>query len=132
TYYRFRVMHLAQLTERRPPVFLFRGGRTITDLEITTQSLRPFADDLASNLRSRVHAGEGGAMSGTYLPAQGRLVTPLADTREQTLAAMALAEYADLVRLQNKPEDAPHKEPPDTASLAAASDLLSSVRNDAM
>jgi hypothetical protein len=131
TYYRFRVMHLAQTDEERPPAFLFRGGRVIAENEITTASLRSFADDLADNLKARANAGAGGRMAGTYLPAKGSMTKPLADTLEQVLAAMALVEYADLVRTQKPPADNAARAS-DKDALAAAADLLDGTRADAV
>ncbi len=131
TYYRFRAMHLAQTDEERPPSFLFRGGRVIGENEVTMASLRSFADDLADNLKARASAGAGGRMAGTYLPAKGTMTKPLADTLEQVLAAMALVEYADLVRVQNLPVDKP-EDALDKEALTVAADLLDGTRADAM
>lgn len=100
TYYRFRVIHLAQSNPAKTPIFLERGGKFIPQSSLDAASLRAWADGLATNLLDRCSAGatdaaKGPAMRGTYWPATGR--SEPAGVIEQVLVARALDRYSQTV-----------------------------------
>jgi hypothetical protein len=119
-YYRFRAAHLAQVKEHAPPMFLFRGGRVVSEQDVSTASLRKFGADLAGNLIKRAKLrGDQGGLSGTMLPAQGRFDPAMASVIEQALAGAALAEYSRIV-----------PGPGATEPLTTACDLLNDLLKD--
>lgn len=95
TFYRFKVTQLAQPGPGLPPVFLFRGGRVVSQNDISVASLREFADGLAEHLMARKTIVNGStALQGTAWPVQGTYNPALAPPLEQALAALALRKYA--------------------------------------
>jgi predicted secreted protein len=116
TYYRFRVVHLAQPDAGLSPEFLIRGGRIVNPTDITTPTLHQFARALADNLVYRAKHAAGGQMLGTLAPAQGRYITASADPIEQSMAAAALCEYALLLKAAPAK---PAADAPDSTDLCA-------------
>ena len=95
-FFRFRTVHVANPDEGVPPIFLFRGGRVVREREISTASLRLFADLMARNLIARrMTDGTKRGMVGTVLPTLGRFERESASPVEQALAGLALVRYSE-------------------------------------
>jgi hypothetical protein len=98
--FRFQTTHLAQPGAGAGPVFLHRGGVVVGLGEVTSATLRGWANGMAAHLAShRPSAEDGGAagavgMRGDYLCAQGRYEPMVAGPRAQAVAAWALLRYA--------------------------------------
>ncbi|MFG0274627.1 MAG: hypothetical protein ACF8QF_06190, partial [Phycisphaerales bacterium] len=95
--YRFEATHLAQLSPEAPPVFLSRGGRLRSRVDVAPAALRDLGDRIVTHLLLRTWPGEEPlGLMGVYRPAQGDFAEPVVGSaRAQAMAALALACWAE-------------------------------------
>lgn len=92
--YRFRISHVAQPARSAQPAFLIRSGRTVTQRDITTESLVALQTLIAANLRDRLVS--------TVAPVGAevlKVIGPYSASRGSASAAEASPESAALVAL---------------------------------
>ncbi|MCA9292202.1 MAG: hypothetical protein KDA20_00125 [Phycisphaerales bacterium] len=93
--YRFKVTHIAMASDTSAPMFLTRGGRLVDEAAVNTQSIRAFADGMASHLMRSMWPGEEPfGLMGPYRAARDEYEPFVAEPHAQALAALALARYA--------------------------------------
>lgn len=94
SFFRFRVVHIAQVGKAGAPTFLTRGGKLIDRSMLGVAGLRTFAHDLAANLLRRVEVTDGRTMlSGTPVPFQGRTEGTSTAALDAAMVSQALARY---------------------------------------
>lgn len=95
-FYRFDVVHVAEVEPGAAPVFLFRGGEVVRSSELRGRELVAFAEDLALHLMMRKPREEGDAdpLGGALRPIQGVFESENATPLQLALSALALERLA--------------------------------------
>ncbi|HLO41787.1 MAG TPA: hypothetical protein VK176_12250, partial [Phycisphaerales bacterium] len=117
-FYAFRPLHLAQAAPGEPARFLHRGGRVVPARDLTSLSMRQWADGIAARLIDLTiieplddskppHPDAEGRiclrLPGTYHAATGKFDPEFATIRQQGLVAAALTRYARIVEKTSPP-----------------------------
>jgi len=99
--YRFRSIHLVQLSPTDQPFITFRGDVIVPQADVTFQGIADFADGIATHLlRSFSTHDLARGIKGDYLPHIDEYKILIAPTLDQTLTAFALAKYAQTPGVQ--------------------------------
>jgi hypothetical protein len=90
-FYKFPVSHLAQVRAGATPTFLFRGGKVVSDRDITVASMRQLAESMVDWLLRWDSSNRVASdwPKGTYFPSRGGYEPPTA-----SLAEFAIVTYA--------------------------------------
>lgn len=109
-FYRFDVSHLAQQRVGVQPVFLFRSGKVVSSLEISTTGLQDLADLLGDYLVrwDTSHRVDPDWPVGTYVPSKNSFEENTASLAEYTVVTYAIHRYiAVKSQFQDATQNAP-------------------------
>ncbi len=108
--YRFRTVHLVQDQPEASPTATHRGLRLVSTAEVTRESIRQFADAAAAHLINKLWTGdEPLGLLGDYDPLRDDYQPMFATPRDQALAAVAIAKYANINSWDYDVASAAHK-----------------------
>ncbi len=93
--WKFEIFHLAQPEPNAPAIILNRGSQVVPANAMNVREVQQFSNDLATHLQERMWPGdEPLGIMGVYLADVDRYEPLTANSRDQVLAALALARYA--------------------------------------